>query len=318
MAHAICRDDYSYNFKHNSFCVENNYVYKSIDSLKKLLNGSSKSNNKFKSGIRVFDELFDGGFLPGLYVLGGIPGAGKTSFCLQLADSFALNGYDVLYFALEMSEEELIKKSLSRISYISNKDNAYSYYEISTAIVNMKELEEFRILYENYIRNIYLHVVFITSDNIKSKYSTNDIKMALFNYRECHHKEPILIVDYLQVLSFIDDDNANSDIRQDIINIINELKSFSRDFNIPVFAISSLNRSSYSRKSREDLSLDCFKESGGIEYTADCAMVLTTESVDADTVEASINVLKNRFGPSGVSFSFDFISKYSFFKETSD
>lgn len=316
MTHAICRGDYSYNFNHNSFCVENNYVYKNIDSLKKLLNGSSDSNKRFKSGIRVLDELFDGGLLPGLYVMGGIPGAGKTSFCLQLADSFAINGYDVLYFSLEMSEEELIKKSLSRISYISNKDNAYSYFEVPSAIVNRKELEEFNTLYNDYIRNIYIHEVFITPNKITLKYSTNHIKTALLNYKDCHHKEPILIIDYLQVLNYMDDDN--SDIRQDIINIINELKSFSRDFNIPVFVISSLNRSSYSRKSREDLSLDCFKESGGIEYTADCAMVLTTESVDDDTVEVSINVLKNRFGPSGVSFSFDFIPKYSFFKETSD
>lgn len=70
-----------------------------------------------KTGFRNFDKLLDGGLYPGLYIIGAISSLGKTTFLLQIADSIAAQGIDVLYFSLEMAQDELIARSISRLTY---------------------------------------------------------------------------------------------------------------------------------------------------------------------------------------------------------
>ena len=69
------------------------------------------------TGFENLDEILDGGFYPGLYIIGAISSLGKTTFALQVADNAAKNGQDVLVFSLEMGKQELIAKSISRLSF---------------------------------------------------------------------------------------------------------------------------------------------------------------------------------------------------------
>ena len=72
-----------------------------IDSLRKYLL-TDRSLAKLSSGLPILDATLGGGFRPGLCVLGGVSGVGKTTLMLQLADTWASQGQPVLYFTAEM------------------------------------------------------------------------------------------------------------------------------------------------------------------------------------------------------------------------
>ena len=66
-----------------------------------------------------FDNALDGGLYSGLYFIGAISSLGKTTFCLQIADQIARQKQDVLIFSLEMARDELMAKSVSRLTFIN-------------------------------------------------------------------------------------------------------------------------------------------------------------------------------------------------------
>ena len=68
-----------------------------------------------KTGFNNFDKI-TGGVKPGLYIIGAAPSIGKTTFCLQLADQIAAQDKKVIYFSLEQTQSDLIKKSLNRFT----------------------------------------------------------------------------------------------------------------------------------------------------------------------------------------------------------
>lgn len=128
---------------------------------------------------------------------------------------------------------------------------------------------------------------------------------------------PVLIVDYLQVIKSGEDTGKLSD-KQLVDMSVTELKNISLKFNIPVIAVSSLNRASYSK----EISFDAFKESGSIEYGCDVLIGLQfneksnindAKRKEPRTIEGVI--LKQRNGPIGGRVIFSFYAKYNFFEE---
>ena len=87
--------------------------------LNKLINRIHSPNNYScaPSGYKAVDRLLDGGFYAGLYVIGAISGLGKTTFINNVADNMAKAGRKVIYISLEMATEEIIAKSISRLTY---------------------------------------------------------------------------------------------------------------------------------------------------------------------------------------------------------
>lgn len=75
-------------------------------------------------------------------------------------------------------------------------------------------------------------------------------------------KTPLVIVDYLQIVAPY---NERATDKQNMDKAVLELKRISRDFKLPVIAVSSLNRMSYGQR----ISMEAFKESGAIEYSSD-------------------------------------------------
>lgn len=69
------------------------------------------------TGFPQLDGLLGGGLYPGMYIVGALSGAGKTTFCLQVAENLAAVSRDVLYISLEMSRAELVAKAVSRHTY---------------------------------------------------------------------------------------------------------------------------------------------------------------------------------------------------------
>ena len=94
------------------------YQTSAVNGLSDFIADIEKRHNRdcVSTGFENLDEILDGGFYPGLYIIGAISSLGKTTFALQVADNAAKKGQDVLVFSLEMGKQELIAKSISRLS----------------------------------------------------------------------------------------------------------------------------------------------------------------------------------------------------------
>ena len=236
------------------------------------------SNSKRKgisTGFKNLDEALSGGLYEGLYVIGAISGAGKTAFTMQIADSIAAAGEDVLIFALEMSRDELIARSLSRISLLldleknGSSKTARDHLSIRMGdLVGDKQKKLLVAAAKKYAESIGEHI-FINEGvgDIDIAYIVDKVKRHI----RLKGKPPVIIVDYLQILApDTESENKRATDKQITDKAVLELKRLSRDYHIPVISISSFNRDNYN----EPINLASFKESGAIEYTATAVMGL--------------------------------------------
>lgn len=230
------------------------------------------------TGFDSLDKLLGQGLFPGLYFVGATSSLGKTSFCLQLADQIAAQGVDVLYFSLEMATEELVAKSISRLSFIGDMNrNGVSCNAKTTrgvlrgyADYNPEEKRLIDEAFQAYAADV-APFMYITEGigNI----GVQDIRAAVARHTAGTGRKPVVIIDYLQILAPIDfraTDKQNTD------KAVLELKRISRDFDIPVIGISSFNRENY----RMPVDMNSFKESGAIEYGSDVLIGMQLEGWD--------------------------------------
>lgn len=262
---------------------------------------------KLATNFTKLDNLLNGGLPYGLITLGAITSLGKTTFTLQLADNMASMGNTkVLFFSLEMSLFDLMSKSLSRLSFVNDDLTNYTYDDL---LSNNEEID-YNTIFERYApigNNLYI------IDNI---YDMRNIERCIAEFRENTPTSNIVVViDYLQYISC--GNNAND--KQAIDLITKRLKELSKQLNLVIVAISSLNRANYSG----NITMESFKESGSIEYTSDILIGLeyTNNNGSDRDMEArknprriTLNILKNRYGALG-KINFDFNTTYSTFTE---
>ena len=92
----------------------------------------ANAHDAIPTGWKSLDKALEGGLYEGLYVIPGTTGTGKTAFALQMAYQIAAQEKDVLYISLEMGEEEIYERHISRISYqlYGNTTKAKSVHSI--------------------------------------------------------------------------------------------------------------------------------------------------------------------------------------------
>lgn len=239
----------------------------------------SKTAAYIPTGFLAVDEVLDGGLYAGLYIVGAISSLGKTTFCLQIADQIAQAGNDVLIFSLEMARNELIAKSVSRLTLIQDIEQNSSTKSAKTTrgiltgsrYKHYNETEQRLIQsaitrYSEYGTHIYI------TEGI-GNVGVEEVREKVQKHIEITGKAPVVLIDYLQIL-------APADIRatdkQNTDKAVLELKRLSRDYSIPVIGISSFNRDNYTAP----VNLASFKESGAIEYSSDVLIGLQYEGMD--------------------------------------
>lgn len=271
------------------------------------------------TGFQRLDRLLDGGFFPGLYILGAISSVGKTGFILQVADSMAQSGEDVLFFSLEQSRFELIARSLSRIAAgldAPSRRAAVTVRQLLGAAPHrpsgQRLLEQAREAYSKSARSLFFR------EGIQ-EIGLPEIRAAVLEQRERRGRAPVVIVDYLQIIRPTDQRATD---KQNIDRAVVELKRISRDFDIPVIAVSSFNRENY----RTAVSMEAFKESGAVEYSSDVLLGLQLEGAggrDFDVNRAKsaaprrveLVLLKNRNGVPYAKIRFRYTAKFGLFEE---
>lgn len=266
-----------------------------------------KQVKKVRTGFNKLDNLLNGGLPNGLITLGAIPSLGKTTFALQVADNMAsMENIKVLFFSLEMTRFDIISKSLSRLSYLTDELENYTFDDL---LSNNDDVDFTTLLskYEPIANNLY------TIDYI---YDIRDIEAFIRQFNDLHKNENIIvIIDYLQYI--LCGNNGND--KQVIDTITKRLKELAKDLNICIIEISSLNRTNYSGS----ITMESFKESGSIEYTSDILMGLEYVNNGANEREyeakrnprkITLSVIKNRYGALG-KINFDFYTTYHTFIE---
>ena len=279
------------------------------------------------TGFTQLDSILDGGLFEGLYIIGAISSLGKTTFTLQMADQIAKSGQDVLIISLEMARAELMAKSISRETLLNGNSiaNAKTTRGITTYSRYLKYSKEELDLINNSIKSYSDYAQNIVIEEGQGNISALDVKGFVQEHIELTGRKPVVFIDYLQILAPCTD--KRSDIRENIDRNITILKQISRDFKIPVFAISSINRKNYSVK----ISMEAFKESGAIEYSSDILMGLQfsnagSSNFDPDVAKSESNnpnkprelelvILKNRNGRTGDSIPFSYYPLFNYFKE---
>ena len=255
------------------------YQTSAANGLEDFIADIERRHNKdcVSTGFSNLDDVLDGGFYPGLYIIGAISSLGKTTFALQVADNAAKKGQDVLVFSLEMGKQELTAKSISRISF--QKCRSYgSDLEFATttrSLMNgnsLNSIERVEFLndciksYSDYAGRIFYHIGI-------GDIGVEKIKAVIARHIKITGRKPLVIIDYLQIIAPFD---MRATDKQNTDKAVVELKRASRDYDIPIFAISSFNRENYTNP----VNIASFKESGAIEYTSDVLMALQFKGMD--------------------------------------
>ncbi len=306
---------------------------------------SASRQDAISTGLEELDRKLDGGLYPGLYVIGAVSSLGKTSLMLQIADAISCGGHDVLFFTAEQSADELIAKSLSRITgqfAKQAKQDSLSTRHISARSIlrggwgdaDAKILERAGEMYRKTARRLWI----VEDDRREgiddTRIGLDTIRNRVRNHVKVTKNRPVVIIDYLQIIA--NDDMTGGKVsvgsksdKQAMDEMVSELRRLSKTEQVPIIAISSLNRAAYNGV----VGMDAFKESGAIEYGSDVVMALQPRGMsDGDegrdrkhnkqayqalentpTRELEIHIMKNRLGQIGnVPVQFD--AEYGEFK----
>ena len=271
-----------------------------------------------KTGYSNLDEKMS--LYPGLYVLGAVSSLGKTTFVGQLADQLSEAGDRVLYFALEQSEFELVSKGVSRQTARQDMETAVSAMQIR----NGYRTEAVKEAIEAY-RGIACNEAIIECG---FDTTIETITETVLEYISETGNRPIVIVDYLQIIRPMDSRMSTKDA---VDGHIRAFKKLQVENDLVVILISSLNRQNY----LTPVDFESFKESGGIEYTADVIWGLQLSVMNNDIFDKEKGLkakreavreaknenprkielvcLKNRYGISSYHCEFLYYARYDLF-----
>ena len=280
-----------------------------------------KKGGKLKSGYANIDAITN--LYPGLYVIGAISSLGKTTFIHQMGDQMAEAGNHVLFFSLEQSILELASKSIARTMAQEDQKNGLSSLQVRRA-----DLSDSLIASAINKCKIYSDKMTIVECSFRA--TIDDIANTVQEYIKQNNVKPVVIIDYLQVIQPSPESKMTT---KDLVDYhVRRLKVLQTDHQLTMIVISSLNRQNYMTA----IDFESFKESGGIEYTADVLWGLQLQCIHNEpfTQQNKINekrqkiieakkavprkieliCLKNRFGVSSYTCQFDYYPKYDWFK----
>lgn len=257
-----------------------------------------------KTGFGNLDEVQK--FLPGIYLIGALPGAGKTTFCWQMANQLAERGENVIYLTNEMSPLELFVKSLSCELFKRDNSTTLTSTDIKLGAYSAT-LDAIKTDFKSIKKS--LKVLDVRGKNI------DDILKHLGYYCNMFtEKAPIFFVDYLQIIAALDSKQSEYDKLNDIAK---KLKDFQKQTDSTFVIISSFNRANY----YTDTAMDAFKGSGNLEYTADGLLKLAVDipkgATIVDAMKAQprnliLSCLKNRNG-NFYECKFNYFSAHDYF-----
>lgn len=272
-------------------------------------------NEKYSGRATGFENLDEvQHFLPGLYGLGGVPGAGKTTFALQLLAQLAEGNQlefrepELCHFcSYEMSAFELASRLIAREMRrmkLANKGEGLALSSADIRRGNGHDSAEFRRAKQKVLATLKnLHIVELENTPIDKL-----ISFLKGQVQSAAGKPVTIAIDYLQLIPV---DNSKATAKERIDEIVRELKPFQRATGTTVILISSVNRDACISGVKN---MFVYKESGNIEYSLDVAWVLSCEEGKEKELPRPVTLYcaKNRNGAT-YEASFEYWAQSDYF-----
>lgn len=241
------------------------------------------------SGFIDLDRITSGWQRSDLVILAARPGMGKTAFVLSMARNMAITyNKPIAFFSLEMSAIQLITRLISSESRIPNdklKSGKLDGHEWQQLLDKITPLTEAKMMIDD-----------------TPGLSVFELRAKARRFKQQHDIQCI-VIDYLQLMTAGGDSKGNRE--QEISTISRSLKNLAKELNIPIIALSQLNRGVETRSGSKKPQLADLRESGAIEQDADMVMfIYRPEYYKLDTFDdqtptqgmAEIIIAKHRNG----------------------
>lgn len=261
------------------------------------------------SGFTKLDRLTSGWQDSDLIILAARPSMGKTAFVLSMARNMAVDhNRPVAFFSLEMSSIQLVNRLIIGETHLPSdkiRTGRLENYEWEQLEYKIKDLEKAPI------------------------YVDDTPAISIFEFRaKCRRLKQkfdiqAVVIDYLQLMTGAKDAGSRE---QEVSNISRSLKSVAKELDIPIIALSQLNRSVEMRSGNKRPQLSDLRESGAIEQDADLVIFIHRPEyygIDVDEEGnslkgiAEIIVAKHRNGPTG-DIQLKFIREFAKFVDLDD
>ena len=259
------------------------------------------------SGFSKLDHTTSGWQPSDLIIIAARPSMGKTAFVLSMAKNMAV-GFrkSVAIFSLEMSSMQLTDRLLSSHSEIPIS----SLRNGSLSDTQWKKLDKCTHTLEN--APIYI--------DDTAAISIMELRAKCRRLKRKNNID-LIIIDYLQLMS--GNSNSQSNREQEVSSISRALKALAKELDIPIIALSQLNRALETRSGGKRPQLSDLRESGAIEQDADMVVfihspekygILQDDQGNSLKGLAEIIIAKHRNGPLA-DFYLKFIDEYVKFVE---
>ena len=241
------------------------------------------------------------GLQPGdLIIVAGRPSMGKTAFSLNIAENVALeSGLPVAVFSMEMSGTQLVMRMMGSVGKLDQ-------HKVRTGKLQDEDWQ--RLTYAvGKLNEAPLYIdesAALTALELRAK--------ARRLHRQCG-KLGLIVIDYIQLMSST---RQGENRATEISEISRSLKALAKELDVPVIALSQLNRSLEQRPNKRPVMSD-LRESGAIEQDADVILFIYRDEVyNPETPEKGISEIiigKQRNGPIG-TVRLAFIGEYTRFE----
>ncbi len=269
--------------------------FQSIDALFER----GKRVTGLETGFRKFDDMTSGLQSSDLVIIAGRPSMGKTSFALDVTRFAAVRHKQVTaLFSLEMSREALVLRLLCAEADVNSHKLRSGF---------LKKKEDWDKLAAGLGRLAEAPIFIDDTPGL----SITEMR-AKARRLKAEHGLGLIMVDYLQLMT---SRGRQENRTQEISSISRGLKGLAKELNVPLIAVSQLNRAPEERGGEYRLS--DLRESGQIEQDADVVAFLHRPEVMKETEdnegEAVLNIVKQRNGPTG-KVKVVFVAEYASFR----
>lgn len=210
------------------------------------------------SGFTDLDRMTSGWQRSDLVIVAARPSMGKTAFVLSMARQMAVDHKaPVAFFSLEMSSIQLVNRLIVAESGISSekiRNGKLDPHEWTQLVVKIKDLTDAKIFIDD------------------------TPALSIFEFRakcrrlKAQYDVGIIVIDYLQLMTGPTETKGNRE--QEVSTISRSLKAIAKELNVPIIALSQLNRSVETRGGNKRPQLSDLRESGAIEQDADVVIFI--------------------------------------------
>ena len=280
-------------------------INQALEQIQNAANNESGLSG-LKTGYRDLDKMTSGWQNSDLIIIAARPAMGKTAFVLSMAKNMAVDyNVPIAIFTLEMSNVQLIKRLISNVASLEGE-------KIKSGRLSHEEEDRLN----SRIRNIYGAPLYLDETPGLSISELRTKARRLVSDKGVQ----MIMIDYLQLM------NANGmklgSREQEVSTISRSLKALAKELNIPIIALSQLNRSTESREDKRPVLSD-LRESGAIEQDADIVCFIhrpeyytrATQDGEGNNIKglAYLIVAKHRSGGVG-DVKLHFVSKFAKFE----